>query len=53
MQKYFDEDREIAIINEGLLRYLTFEEKKIVATNVYNMLKYNGVWITCDVTPKN
>lgn len=52
-KKYFDEDREIAIINEGLLRYLTFEEKKIVATNVYNMLKkYNGVWITCDVTPK-
>ena len=52
-KKYFDEDRKIAIINEGLLRYLTFEEKKIVATNVYNMLKkYNGVWITCDVTPK-
>ena len=52
-KKYFNEDREIAIINEGLLRYLTFEEKKIVATNVYNMLKkYNGVWTTCDVTPK-
>lgn len=53
-EKYFEEDKEIAIINEGLLRYLTFEEKKIVGTNIYNMLKRhnNGVWITCDVTPK-
>lgn len=52
--KYFSKDKEIAIVNEGLLRYLTFDEKKIVATNIYKMLKeYNGVWITCDVTPKN
>ena len=52
-EKYLDSDKELAIINEGLLRYLTFEEKKIVATNIYNILKkYNGVWITCDVTPK-
>lgn len=51
--KYFDSSKEVAIINEGLLRYLTFEEKKNVATNIYNYLKkYNGVWITCDVTPK-
>lgn len=52
--QYFNKDKEIAVINEGLLRYLTFDEKKIVATNIYKMLKkYNGVWITCDVTPKN
>lgn len=51
--QYFSKDKELAIINEGLLRYLTFEEKKIVATNIYKILKeYNGVWITCDVTPK-
>lgn len=51
--KYFDKNKEIAIINEGLLRYLTFEEKEVVARNIYKMLsKYNGVWITCDVTPK-
>lgn len=38
---------------EGLLRYLTFEEKEIVAKNIYHILKkHNGVWITCDVTPK-
>lgn len=43
----------VAVINEGLLRYLNFEEKKQVAKNVFNILsKHGGVWITCDVTPK-
>ena len=52
-EEFLNKDREIAIINEGLLRYLTFEEKEIVAKNIYNVLKkFNGVWITCDVTPK-
>ncbi len=51
--EYLNKNKEVAIINEGLLRYLTFEEKEIVAKNVYSILrKYNGVWITCDVTPK-
>lgn len=50
---FLDKNKEVAIINEGLLRYLTFEEKEIVAKNIYNVLKeQNGVWITCDVTPK-
>ena len=52
-EKYLDNNKELAIINEGLLRYLTFDEKRIVGQNIYNMLKkYGGVWITCDVTPK-
>lgn len=52
-EEYFNSNKELAIINEGLLRYLTFDEKKIVGQNIYNMLKkYGGVWITCDVTPK-
>ncbi len=52
-EKLLDKNKELAIINEGLLRYLTFEEKEIVAKNIYNVLKeFNGVWITCDVTPK-
>ncbi|MCI9177501.1 MAG: hypothetical protein HFJ28_02750 [Clostridia bacterium] len=51
--EFLDKNKEVAIINEGLLRYLTFEEKEIVARNIYNVLKkQNGVWITCDVTPK-
>lgn len=41
------------MVNEGLLRYLTFDEKRIVAENIYNLLsKHGGVWITCDLTPK-
>lgn len=52
-EKYFNPNKQIAIINEGLLRYLTFAEKKIVALNIYNFLrKYGGAWITCDLTPK-
>ena len=52
-EKYFDLGKQVAIINEGLLRYLTFDEKKRVAINIYNFLKkYGGAWITCDVTPK-
>lgn len=52
-KKYLNANEPVAIINEGLLRYLTFEEKKVVAENVYNLLsEFGGVWITCDVTPK-
>lgn len=52
-EDYFKKDEPIAVTNEGLLRYLTFEEKRVVAENIYNLLsKYDGVWITSDVTPK-
>ena len=51
-EQYFNEGP-VAVINEGLLRYLTFEEKKVVAQNIYTFLKkHGGIWITCDVTPK-
>lgn len=53
IESYFETDKPIAVINEGLLRYLTFDEKRQVAQNIYNLLsKYDGIWITCDVTPK-
>ena len=53
LENYFKQNEPIAVINEGLLRYLTFDEKKIVAQNIYDLLsKYGGIWITCDVTPK-
>jgi len=52
-EKYFDQSKEIAIIHEGLFRYLTFAEKEKVAKNIYYLLnKYGGVWITCDLTPR-
>ncbi len=42
-----------AICNEGLLPYLTMEEKTIMAKNIRNLLKDNGgCWITTDLTFK-
>jgi len=50
--KYFDLTKPIAVINQGLLRYLNFEEKQIVTENVYKVIsKANGIWVTCDFTP--
>ena len=41
----------ITIINEGLLRYMNFEQKAIVAKNVKVLLeKFCGFWITSDIT---
>ena len=40
----------LAVITEGLLRYLTFEEKTHLAANVHEILKrYGGWWITPDI----
>lgn len=52
-EEYFKTNEPIAVINEGLLRYLSFAEKRIVAENIHSLLsKHNGIWITSDVTPK-
>ncbi|MDD5147894.1 MAG: pyridoxal-phosphate dependent enzyme [Candidatus ainarchaeum sp.] len=49
----FDKNKEIAIVNEGLLRYLNFDEKSVVAKNVHSLLStFGGVWITPDITLK-
>ncbi len=41
----------IAIVNEGLLRYLTMDEKANLARNVHALLeRFGGVWITPDIT---
>jgi O-methyltransferase involved in polyketide biosynthesis len=40
----------VAVTTEGLLRYLTFEEKTLVAANVREILqRYGGWWITPDI----
>lgn len=50
--KHFDTTKPIAVINQGLMRYLSFEEKEILAQNIYHIISLNnGCWITCDVTP--
>jgi O-methyltransferase involved in polyketide biosynthesis len=49
--QHFDRDKEIIVVNEGLLRYLNFDEKTALAANVAALLKkFDGVWITPDVT---
>ena len=41
----------VVVINEGLLRYFTFEERTILATHILDFLKiFGGVWITPDIT---
>ncbi len=46
-----DPKRPLTIINEGLLRYLTFAEKAMVARNVKQLLeRFGGAWITSDIS---
>lgn len=46
----FDTGQPVAVTTEGLLRYLTFEEKTQLAANVYEILRrYGGWWITPDI----
>ena len=49
--KYFDELKPLIITNEGLLRYLTKDEKAKGAQNIHKILeRFNGVWITSDIS---
>jgi O-methyltransferase involved in polyketide biosynthesis len=46
----FVTSRPVAVTTEGLLRYLTFEEKTNLAANVREILqRYGGWWITPDI----
>lgn len=50
--RYF-KNEPITVIHEGLLRYLNFDEKRIVANNIHALLeKFGGTWITSDITLK-
>jgi len=43
----------LGIIHEGLLRYLSFDQKAIVAKNIHALLaQFGGIWITPDITLK-
>lgn len=53
LSDYFQPDKPVTILCEGLLMYLTFAEKQRVFANVRNVLQtYGGVWITFDLTTK-
>lgn len=50
---HFDSNKPVYIVMEGLLRYLTFKEKEIIAANIQNILRrFGGYWITPDVSNK-
>lgn len=54
--EYFSKEEPVAIIHEGLLKYLTREKQKAVAINIRQILKrFGGVWITsdCSLEEKN
>ena len=41
----------IAVVNEGLLRYLSFDEQASLARNIHCLLEsHGGVWITPDIS---
>ncbi len=51
---HFDSARPVAVVSEGLLRYLNFEEKAEVAKNIRSLLvTFGGAWITPDVTVRS
>jgi O-methyltransferase involved in polyketide biosynthesis len=51
--KHFDRSKPIIIVHEGLLRYLSFDEKTIVAQNIHKLLDiFGGAWITPDISKK-
>lgn len=46
----FARNQPVAVTAEGLLRYLTFEEKTHLAANVREILsRFGGIWITVDI----
>lgn len=48
---HFDTNKPLVVVNEGLLRYLSFEDKTKYAENVQSLLKkYGGAWITSDIS---
>lgn len=47
----FDTTKPLTVVNEGLMRYLTFDEKTVLARTVHKLLsEYGGVWVTPDVS---
>src|ERR671923_28082 len=51
--KRFRRDRPIAVVNEGLLLYLSATEMATVARNIRDLLiEFDGVWITPDFSLK-
>jgi O-methyltransferase involved in polyketide biosynthesis len=53
VEAYFQCAHPVSVICEGLLQYLSFDEKKLVFRNVRSLLEtYGGAWITTDFSTK-
>jgi O-methyltransferase involved in polyketide biosynthesis len=53
LNDYFQRERPVTILCEGLLVYLTFAEKRQLFANVREILQtFGGVWITSDLATK-
>ena len=51
--KHFRRDQPIAVVNEGLLQYLSANEMATVARNIRDLLmEFDGLWITPDFSLK-
>jgi len=51
--KHFNTKKPLIVVHEGLLRYLNFSGKALVAGNIRKLLTiFNGTWITPDITLK-
>ena len=47
----FDAAKPLTVVNEGLMRYLTFDEKTVLAQTVHKLLsEYGGVWVNPDIS---
>jgi O-methyltransferase involved in polyketide biosynthesis len=51
--RHFSKEKPIAVIHEGLMPYLSLEEKEGLARNIHALLKsFGGWWITPDFTTR-
>lgn len=51
--KHFDPKAPLLIVHEGLMQYLSKEEKKIAAKNIHKVLsRFGGLWVTPDFDTK-
>lgn len=51
--KHFSPDKPIAIIHEGLMQYLTVDEKNMAATHIQRILsRFGGIWATPDFSTR-
>jgi O-methyltransferase involved in polyketide biosynthesis len=49
----FDSTKPVAVISEGLMSYLTMEQKEAVARTIHGLLaKHGGIWLTNGIVPK-